>query len=125
LTEAARGAMNGGMQTLVRRFRRPVPPALIVTLYSRMGCHLCDRAKKPVTRFVGATPGAILQVVDVDTDPDLCARYGLRVPVVTATMAGREMVLAEGKVSEVWLRRAFATFIAPRTTAPTIIMGEA
>jgi len=116
LTEAARGAMNGGMQTLVRRFRRPAPPALTVTLYSRVGCHLCDLAEKPVTRFVGAMPGATLQVVDIDTDPDLSVRFSLRVPVVTATITGQEMVLAEGKISEVWLRRAFATLIAPKTT---------
>ncbi len=108
MTDSAEGAMNGGMQTLVRRFRRPAPPALTVTLYSRVGCHLCDLATKPVARFVATTPGATLRVVDIDRDPDLRERYGLRVPVVTAMVAGREMVLAEGKVSELWLRCAFA-----------------
>jgi len=103
--------MNGGMQTLVRRFRRstlvmPAAPALTVTRYTRVGCHLCDLAAKPVARLVAATPGTILRTVDVDTDPDLQARYGARVPVVTATVRGQETVLAEGKVSEVRLRRA-------------------
>lgn len=105
--------MNGGMQTLMRRFRRPAPPALTVTLYSRAGCHLCDLAQKPVARFVAATPGTTLRVVDVDSDPGLRERYGLRVPVVTATVAGQETALAEGKVSEVWLRRAYTALINP------------
>lgn len=113
LTETAHGAMNGGMQTLVRRFRRSTPaipavPAITVTRYTRVGCHLCDLAAKPVARLVAATPGTISRTVDVDTDPDLQARYGTRVPVVTVTVRGQETVLAEGKVSEVWLRRALA-----------------
>jgi len=116
LTETAHSAMNGGMQTLVRRFRRSTPampaapaaPAITVTRYTRVGCHLCDLAAKPVARLVAATPGATSRIVDVDTDPNLQARYGTRVPVVTATVRGQETVLAEGKVSEVWLRRALA-----------------
>lgn len=107
--------MNEGMQTLVRRFRRPASaasraPTITVTRYTRAGCHLCDLAAKPVARLVAATPGATLRTVDVDTDPELQERYGLRVPVVTVAVGnhGQETVLGEGKVSEVWLRRALA-----------------
>ncbi len=104
------------METLLRRFRRPsaaAPPALTVTLYTRVGCHLCDLAKKPLARLVAATPGAALRVVDVDTDAALVAAYGLRVPVVTATVGERETVLAEGKVSEIRLRRALDALRGP------------
>lgn len=96
------------METLLRRLRRPpiAPPSLTVTLYTRAGCHLCDLARKPLARLVAAMPGAALRVVDVDSDNALGAAYGLRVPVVTALVDGQEAVLAEGKVSEIRLRRA-------------------
>lgn len=61
-----------------------------------------------MARLVATTPGATLRVIDVDTDAALRARYGLCVPVVTATVDGRETVLAEGKVSELWMRRTLA-----------------
>lgn len=99
-----------GMETLLRRFRRPPSTPLTVTLYTRAGCHLCDLARKPLSRFVAVMPGAALRVVDVDSDAALREVYGLRVPVVTTTTVGAatETVLAEGKVSEIRLRRALA-----------------
>lgn len=96
------------MNTLLLRLRRPSAPPIVITLYTRAGCHLCDRAEQPTARFVAATRGATFRTVDVDSDDALRARYGVRVPVVTATVAGRETVLAEGKVSALWLRRALA-----------------
>lgn len=48
-----------------------------VTLYTRAGCHLCERAEAQVRRLA---PHA--EVVDVDSDPELAERYGVRVPVV-------------------------------------------
>lgn len=50
---------------------------MTIVLYSRRGCHLCERAEdillwhRPDTR-----------IVDVDSSADLAARYGVRVPVV-------------------------------------------
>jgi hypothetical protein len=99
------------MNALLRRFRRP-DPTLIVTLYSRAGCHLCDDAKKPVARAVAATPGASLCTVDIAGNADLEARYGLRIPVVTVTVAGAERVVAEMKISDIRLRRAFDALAA-------------
>jgi len=49
--------------------------------YSRQGCHLCDEAKaqmEPLLREFGVA----LREVDVDTDPELAARYGQEVPVI-------------------------------------------
>jgi hypothetical protein len=99
------------MNALLRRFRRP-DPTLIVTLYSRAGCHLCDDAKKPVARAVAATPGASLCTIDIAGNADLEARYGLRIPVVTVTVAGAERVVAEMKISDIRLRRAFDALAA-------------
>ena len=53
-----------------------------VVLYSRAGCHLCDVARAGVERVCRET-GTAFREVDVDADPELVARYGDLVPVVT------------------------------------------
>lgn len=52
-----------------------------VTLYTRVGCHLCERAEA-VLRAEREGLGFELVCVDVDRDPELVRRYGVRVPVV-------------------------------------------
>jgi glutaredoxin len=52
-----------------------------VTLYTRRGCHLCEAAEA-VLRAERAADPFDLELVDVDSDPGLAARYGVRVPVV-------------------------------------------
>jgi glutaredoxin len=52
-----------------------------VTLYTRVGCHLCDVAKQ-VLEDVRKDRPFELTVVDVDTDSELVERYGGEVPVV-------------------------------------------
>ena len=56
-------------------------------LLVRAGCHLCATARETVTRL-GAEVGEVPLEVDVDTDPELQAEYGDRVPVVL--LDGRE-----------------------------------
>ncbi len=51
-----------------------------VTLYSRVGCHLCENAREVVAR-VCADLGESFDEVDVDADPDLADRFGDEVPV--------------------------------------------
>lgn len=48
-------------------------------LYTRTGCGLCQQAERFVATEAG---GADVHVLDVDTDEDLQARYGVRVPVL-------------------------------------------
>lgn len=50
--------------------------------YTRSGCHLCDEAAD-VVRAVCEPRGVDVEVVDIDTDPELRERYGDEVPVVT------------------------------------------
>jgi glutaredoxin len=52
-----------------------------LTIYSRPGCHLCDEMKATVARVAQRFP---LQVheMDITTDVDLEARYGLEIPVL-------------------------------------------
>ena len=56
-------------------------PSSRVVLYSRPGCHLCDEARRVVVAECDRAQAAWREV-DVDTDPQLQARYGEYVPVV-------------------------------------------
>ncbi|HEV2088526.1 MAG TPA: glutaredoxin family protein [Cryptosporangiaceae bacterium] len=51
-----------------------------LTLYTRVGCHLCEAAEDVLRRL---PPGrAEVTIVDIDQDPALRDRYTVRVPVV-------------------------------------------
>ena len=50
-------------------------------LYSRPGCHLCDEMKEVVERVARRVPVALAEI-DISTDPDLEARYGVEIPVL-------------------------------------------
>jgi thiol-disulfide isomerase/thioredoxin len=64
-----------------------MPPrrALVIalTIYSRPGCHLCDEMKAVVDRVVRSLDTPItIEEIDISTDPDLEARYGVEIPVL-------------------------------------------
>ncbi|MFI5198134.1 MAG: glutaredoxin family protein [Thermoanaerobaculia bacterium] len=61
------------------RARAGPPPAL--RLLSRSGCHLCEEMKAVVEPLV-LSLGGTLEVVDVDSDPALAARWGNEIPVL-------------------------------------------
>jgi glutaredoxin len=67
-----------------------------VTIYTRVGCHLCDDARELLERY-GLTP----ELIDIDADPALHERYTTCVPVVI--IDGKERF--RGRVNEVLLRR--------------------
>jgi hypothetical protein len=69
-------------------------------VYTRHGCHLCEAAWVQLRREQSRY-GFGLTAVDVDTDPELAARYGNCVPVVAVN--GRERF--RGVVNSVLLRR--------------------
>ncbi len=52
-------------------------PAL--RLYTRAGCCLCQGLEE---RLRALNPAPMLELVDIDGDPGLQARYGLEVPVL-------------------------------------------
>ncbi len=80
-------------------FRRPEAKHEVV-LYTRQGCHLCEQAWTKLVEARKRYP-FVLREVDVDTDPELVASYGLEVPVVT--LDGQ--VRFRGLVNEVLLHR--------------------
>jgi glutaredoxin len=53
----------------------------LVTLYTRVGCHLCDVAKAVLDEVRRGRPFE-LTMIDVDSAPELAERYGHEVPVV-------------------------------------------
>jgi glutaredoxin len=52
-----------------------------VTVYTRADCSLCAKAEAEVARIC-AELGHTWAAVDIDTDPELRAEYGDRVPVI-------------------------------------------
>ena len=62
-----------GMQTPVA--------AVVLTLYTRSGCNLCDEMKD-VVRPVAQELGCRVDEVDIAGDADLEARFGHEIPVL-------------------------------------------
>jgi hypothetical protein len=78
----------------------PEPESGLV-LYVREGCHLCEQFLMELSLEIGPAVER-LAIVDVDDDPDLAVRYGLRVPVLTMNSD----VLCEGVLDAERLRAA-------------------
>ncbi len=56
-------------------------PHLDVAVMVRAGCHLCDQFLLELSLELGPAFEQV-RIVDVDADPELALRYGLRVPVL-------------------------------------------
>jgi glutaredoxin len=52
-----------------------------VTVMTRQGCHACEVAEADIARICGEL-GVPWSTEDVDSDPELRAEYGDRVPVI-------------------------------------------
>lgn len=63
----------------------PLAAPSMLKLYQREHCHLCELAQE-VLRAAGLSA----HVLDIDSDPELGARYGLRIPVLVYP-DGREL----------------------------------
>ena len=95
--------MNIWQRMLRRLGLRPEPPiAVPVTLYTRSGCQLCDEALELLlSRARRAQILPVVDLIDIDQNSELVARYGDKVPVLV--IAGKERLW--GKLNPVWLRR--------------------
>jgi len=73
-----------------------------LTIYSRPGCHLCDEMKSVVERVARTmTMAPTIEMIDISSDPELEARYGLEIPVLMVN--GNKA--AKYRVTEEELRR--------------------
>jgi hypothetical protein len=52
-------------------------------LFSRRGCHLCERLAEELAPLVQGR--AHVEIIDIDHDLALKKRYGLRIPVLAGT----------------------------------------
>ncbi|HEV2110134.1 MAG TPA: glutaredoxin family protein [Gammaproteobacteria bacterium] len=73
-----------------------------LVLYHRRGCHLCEQMLAAIYGTYGDE--VEVELVDVDTDPLLKERYGLRIPV----LATGSKLICEGRLDEAALDRYFA-----------------
>jgi len=80
-----------------------------VVLYTRNGCHCCERAEAELRKFVSE-----ITLVDIDQDPQLTQKFNTSVPVVEIN--GK--VRFRGKVSPILLQRTLAAE-ANQVTEPT------
>ena len=55
---------------------------LVVTLYGREACHLCDEAREALVRISGEGWPFELEEVDIESDPELHRRLLERIPVI-------------------------------------------
>ena len=76
---------------------------IALTIYSRPGCHLCDEMKAVVRRVAQAVP-LTLDEIDISTDAELEALYGLEIPVLM--VEGRKA--AKYRIAEEELVRVLA-----------------
>jgi len=53
-----------------------------LTLVTRADCHLCEVLQNELEALRGCYPLPAVELADVDADPLLLRRYGLKVPVL-------------------------------------------
>jgi thioredoxin reductase (NADPH) len=61
---------------------KPPTGSVALTLYGRPYCHLCHDMASALAP-IAAEFGALVDEVDVEGDPELDARYGEAIPVLT------------------------------------------
>ncbi len=55
---------------------------MIVTLYRRPECHLCDEAREAIAGLATELGGIELREIDIESDEELFAAYLERIPVI-------------------------------------------
>ncbi len=74
------GSLPGTILVAMFSLRRSKAP-LEVVLYSKPGCHLCEVMKGEIER-AGLEGRYVLSEVDIESDPELEARFALSIPVL-------------------------------------------
>ena len=76
---------------------------IVLTLYSKPGCHLCDDMKSVIEKVAASVPFS-LEEIDISADAHLEQLYGLEIPVLMVD--GKKA--AKYRVTEAELRRMLA-----------------
>ena len=94
------------------------PPDIVLTLYTRPGCHLCDDARTQLHQELGRLPRGRRRIdvaeVDIDIDGSLRARYGEWIPVLAAGDRELPLAMRPGTIAA-FLHDVFDGGLAPRS----------
>jgi glutaredoxin len=101
---------------------------MIVELYTRAGCHLCEEAKAVIDRVHDVLPFE-LKVIDVDGDPKLQEQFGLEVPVVFIEGRKHAKYRLDERMFSERLRRgeaggSAAQMLVPKPREASVLGGE-
>ena len=96
-------------QAVIRN--QPSTPAArhTVTLYTKEGCHLCEKAKAALALLQGEFE-VVLTEVDITTDPKLFEKYQYTIPVMVVD----EQIELVSRIDTLKLRRALAEGYGPK-----------
>ena len=61
-----------------------------LTLYTTLGCHLCEKAEAVIAALPSSTTVSY-QSVEIAEDPHLIEQYGIRIPVLKKPSDGSEL----------------------------------
>ena len=95
-----RGNIRRGLDLV--RLRTDHGPPLVVTLYERAGCHLCDKTHRALRR-IGLDRALAIERVDIASDPELERRYLVRIPVLAAGPAELDAANLSDREIAAWL----------------------
>lgn len=62
-----------------------------VTLYTTLGCHLCEDAAELLRSYSGTVQAVDIIEVEISDTDALIERYGIRIPVVAIPNTGIEL----------------------------------
>ena len=54
----------------------------LVTIYTKPGCHLCEEAREQMLA-ANCADLYVLEEINIEADPELVERYGIKIPVIT------------------------------------------
>lgn len=87
--------------------RRDAPTPVELRLYTKASCPLCETMKTELARARVQPPFRLVEV-DIEGDPELCARYGESIPVLE--IAGRAAF--KGRLTAAEFERRYARRLA-------------
>ncbi|MCB1646318.1 MAG: glutaredoxin family protein [Pseudomonadales bacterium] len=67
------------------------PEAVIVQLYTTLGCHLCELAEELLMQALRSGISFSIEATEISNSDELIERYGIRIPVIRCNGSDREL----------------------------------
>ncbi|MDZ7363694.1 MAG: glutaredoxin family protein [candidate division KSB1 bacterium] len=99
----------------IKRRQRPANGSVVVEIYSKPDCHLCEEAKAVLLKMQ-QRHGFQLREVNIADDETLLAEYGTRIPLVFVNnhLVCKYFVDEAAVVRQIRLERNRQTNVSPR-----------